>query len=242
MLLKLDDPRLLTDAINIISELVQEVRIKVNKYGLSITAIDPANVALVTFKIPESAFSDLSVGEEELGVNLSDLKAILGRASAGSKLIIQKEENKLKIDILGKAKRTFGLSLIKIDSEEKQAPSLEFNSKVEISSTSLAEAIEDAGIVADSCTIQTLENPAAFIIEAKGPLNSSRVDFSNDECKLSGKDNSKYSLEYLQKFMKAKKLTDKATLHFSTDYPCKLDFKSSQFELNFILAPRVEND
>jgi len=242
MLLKFEDPKLLTDAINIISELVQEVRIKVNKHGLSITAIDPANVALVMFKIPESAFSDFNVGDEDLGVNLLDLKSILGRASAGSKLIIQKEENKLKIEILGKVKRTFGLSLIKIDAEEKQSPSLEFSSKVEISSDALAESIDDASIVADSCTIQTLKDPATFIIEAKGPLNSSRVDFSGDECKISGKESAKYSLEYLQKFMKGKKLTDKVLLQFATDYPCKLDFKASNFELAFILAPRVEND
>jgi proliferating cell nuclear antigen PCNA len=242
MLLKFNDPKVFTDAINIISELVQEVRIKVNKHGLGITAIDPANVALVMFKIPESAFADFSVGEEELGVNLADLKSILGRISAGSKLVMQKEENKLRIEILGKSKRTFDLSLIKIDSEEKQAPVLDFKSKVEISSDLFSEAIEDASVVADSCNLITFNSPESFVIEAKGPLNSSRVDFSADECKVHGKESSKYSLEYLQKFMKAKKLIDKVVINFATDYPCKIDFKSNSFELAFILAPRVETD
>ena len=42
MLLKLDNPKILSDVITIISELVSEVRIRVNKEGFVIVAIDPA--------------------------------------------------------------------------------------------------------------------------------------------------------------------------------------------------------
>ena len=57
MLLKLDHPKLFSEIISIISELVLEVRLKVSKEGLRIIAIDPANVAMVGFKLPKSAFS-----------------------------------------------------------------------------------------------------------------------------------------------------------------------------------------
>ena len=58
MRLKLQSPKLLGDIISIINELVTEVKLKVTKEGLSVTAIDPANVAMVYFKMPSDLFSE----------------------------------------------------------------------------------------------------------------------------------------------------------------------------------------
>ena len=55
MLLKLEHPKLFSEIISIISDMVLEVRLKVNKEGMSILAIDPANVAMISFKLPASA-------------------------------------------------------------------------------------------------------------------------------------------------------------------------------------------
>ena len=240
MLLKLEDPKLLSDIVGIISELVREVRIKVNKEGLSIIAIDPANVALVSFKLPSSAFSSFEAQDEIIGVSLDSLKNVLRRSSAGSGLVLQTEDNLLKIEIHDKIKRTFHLALIDIEQEEKIMPSLDFNSKIEMSSIDLSQAIEDCSIVADSCSFSTNDNK--FIIHAKG-LHSTKSEFSGDEAKIQGdKAKAKYSLEYLQKFVKAHKLTDKAIINFSDDYPLKLEFKADNFELAFVLAPRVESE
>ncbi|MCP6727575.1 MAG: DNA polymerase sliding clamp, partial [Patescibacteria group bacterium] len=52
----------------------------------------------------------------------------------------------------------------------------------------------------------------------------------------------KYSLEYLQKFIKGAKLSEKTILQFAEDHPLRIDFKIEQIELSFILAPRVETE
>ncbi len=245
MLLKLNDPKLLSDIITIISDLVLEVKIKVNRQGLSIIAIDPANVALVSFKLPSEVFSQIEVEEEILGVSLESLKSVLRRCSPGSSLILQTEDNILKIQIQDKIKREFKLSLIDIEAEEKTMPNLEFTSKVEMSSIDLAESIEDCNIVADACSFIAQQNK--FTIEAKGSLNSAKADFSSDEVRIEVKPGEKdirgrYSLEYLQKFIKATRLTEKTIINFSSDYPLKLEFKTPRMELAFVLAPRVETE
>ena len=99
MLIKLDTPQILSRVIDIISELVLEVRIKVNEFGMSLVAMDPANVAMVEFKLPRSAFSQFEVGQETLGVNLDNLKRVLKRAGAGSSLILEKKDNLLNVQI-----------------------------------------------------------------------------------------------------------------------------------------------
>jgi len=238
MLLKLADPKLLADAVGIISELVTEVRIKVSKAGLSIIAVDPANVALISLKVPHSAFTQFESDDENLCVNLEDLKQVLKRAELGSNLIIEKNENKLKLSIENTVRRHFYLALINIEQEEKRIPELEFDSSVEISSELLKHAIEDAAIVSDACSFDLGKS---FVIEAKGALNSTRTEFSSDEAKLKGEAKSKYSLEYLQKFIKASRFSEKTTIQYKTDFPLRLDFRGN-VEMTFILAPRVEED
>jgi len=242
MLLKLERPKLFSDIIGIISELVLEVKIKVNKEGMSLVAIDPANVAMVIFKVPANAFAQLDVQDETIGINLESFKAILRRCSLTSSLILSTEENTLKIEIIDKIKREFTLTLLDLDSKDKPVPSLEFTTKVEMNSIEFAEAIEDCSIVSDSCGFEAEGDK--FEIFAKGPLNSAKLAYSSDEVKIESmeKAKSRYSLEYLQKMIKATKINEKVILNFAKDYPLKLEFKTPSVELAFILAPRIETE
>jgi len=240
MLVRREDPSSLSKIIEVISELVTEVRIKVSAFGMSITAIDPANVAMVRFRLPQSAFSQFETENETLGVNLNSMKKILRRCGNSTPLILEKKENFLNIQILGRIKRNFSLNLIEIESQEKEIPTLDYSAKIEISSLDLISGIEDCAVVSDSCSFKT--NRESFIVEARG-LNSARSEFSKDEAKIEAEEcKSKYSLEYLQKFMKGAKLCEKIILNFANDHPLKIDIKTEHMELNFLLAPRVETE
>ncbi len=240
MLVKLENPALFSKVIELISELVSEVRLKVNEFGMSIIAMDPANVAMVGCKFPKSAFSQFESGDEILGINLDDLKRILKRCGVKSSLILEKKDNLLNIQIQDRIKRNFSLSLIEIDSEDKEMPSLEFSSRVELNSIDLIASVEDCGVVADACSF--IIGDGKFIIEAKG-LNSARSEFSGDEAKIEAENcKSRYSLEYLSKFIKGAKLCEKTILNFANDHPLKMDLRTEGMELSFILAPRVETE
>ena len=236
----MEKPVVLSKAVDIISDLVTDVRIKFNEFGLSIVAIDPANVAMIGFRIPKSAFSQFEAGEEVIGINLDSLKRILKRCGAGSSLIMEKKENLLHIQIHDRIKRNFTLSLIDIEAEEKEIPELEYSSKVEISSVDLIDGVDDCAVIGDACSFVIEEGK--FVIEAKG-LNSARAEFSGDEAKIEAENcKSRYSLEYMQKFMKGAKLCDKTILQFANDHPLRIDFNGDHSNLVFILAPRVETD
>ena len=240
MRVKLENPILLTKAVELISELVTEVRIKVSEFGMSIIAMDPANVAMVGFKLPKTAFSEFETGSETLGINLDNLKKILRRVGVGSSLIIEKKDNLLSIQILDRIKRNFTLSLIDIESSDKEMPNLEFSSVVELSSVDLIASFEDCAVVSDACAF--IINNGKFIIEAKG-LDSAMSEFSGDEARIQAEPcKSRYSLEYLQKFIKGAKLCEKTILRFANDHPLKIDFNIEHMNLSFILAPRVETE
>lgn len=240
MIIRLEDPSLLSKAIDVISELVTEVKIKLNEFGMSITAIDPANVAMVRFKLPKSAFSQFDAGEEVLGINLDSLKKVLRRCGSSTPLILERKDNYLEIQIQGRIRRDFTMNLIEIEGQEKEMPTLEFSSKIEISSVDLTSSIEDCSVVSDACSF--IVQNGKFIVESKG-LNSARSEFSADEAKIQAEEcKSKYSLEYLQKFMKGAKISENVILNFANDHPLRIDIKTEHMELNFLLAPRVETE
>jgi len=243
MLIKLNSPKILSDAISVISELVTEVKLKVNKDGLSIVAVDPANVALVSFVLPATSFSDIKADDETIGVSLESFKSVLKRCGPGSSLIMQTDENGLKVEIHDKIKRNFNLALINVEGEDKKLPELDFTSVISMNSGDFVQSLEDCGVVGDSCNFEV--KGGKFAIEARG-LHSTKSEFSSDEVEMNGGEaKSKYSLSYLQKFAKACKLSDKCKICFSNDYPMKLEVTGegkNLFGMSFVLAPRVENE
>ena len=241
MKLKLDSPKIFFDIVSIISELVTEVRLKVDKEGMSLTAVDPANVAMTYFKIPSDLFSEFQVENPEvLGLNLTNLKSVLRRCKPGSALTLETSENSLKLGIIDRIKRDFILALIDIEGEEKELPEWEFDSIIKIDSQALTEVIEDCSVVSDACSL--IAEPDKFIIEASG-MHSSRAEFSTDEVEIhSGTSSSRYSLEYLTKFIKGAKISTHATINFSKDHPMRLNFQTGNVLLSFVLAPRIEQE
>jgi proliferating cell nuclear antigen len=63
----------LKDSITIISDLVSEARFKITKNGIELVAIDPANVAMVIFRLLASNFVEYSIEKElNIGLNLNN--------------------------------------------------------------------------------------------------------------------------------------------------------------------------
>lgn len=241
MLLKLENPKIFADLISIISELVTEVRLKVTKEGVQLTAIDPANVAMVYFRMPADLFVQFEIPKDEiLGVNLENLKAVLRRCKPGSALTLVKTDNQLQIGINDRVKRDFTLALLDVPAEEKEMPSWEFKSVVKMDAEAFSEVVEDCSIVADACTF--FAEPTKFIVEAHG-LNSARAEFTGDEVEIySDKSKARFSLEYLNKFVKGSKISSRVTLSFSDNHPMRIDFPTGNVMLSFVLAPRIEQE
>jgi len=242
MKLKLDHPKLFSDVISIISDMVMEVKIKVNKEGMSILAVDPANVAMIVFNLPAQAFSQFEVEDETIGINLESFKAVLRRCSANSALVLETEDNFLRIEIMDKIKREFTLTMLDLEGKDKPIPNLEFATKIEMNGMDFTDAVEDCLIVSDSCGFEA--NADKFTMFSKGPLNSANLTYSSDEVQIESPSESKsrYSLDYLQKMVKATKLTEKVGINFGPDYPLRLEFNAPLLTLAFILAPRIETE
>ena len=134
MKLTLAEPRLLIDSVSIISELVNDVRFKIDKNAIELISMDPANVALVMFKLLSSAFTEYQVDKPvEIAINLESFKGILKRVRPADVLSMEldSEKNRLRIKLKSDSTRTFNLALIDIEEKEQKIPELNFPVKIE---------------------------------------------------------------------------------------------------------------
>lgn len=248
MKLVLAEPKFFKESISIVSDLVTEAKFKFNKNGLELVAMDAANVAMVIFKMLSSCFTQYEVKEEEeLAINLNNLKQILRRAKGEDVLTLETtEDSRLKIILKSSTTRSFTISTLELESKEQKVPELSFPVNIEMDSATLSDSMEDVSVVAESVTL--LGEKSMLAIKAEGDLSKAFIEIKPDENTLikvdvDDKFKAKYSLEYLKKMVAGGKLADRVSLHFNTDYPLRIDYKLiDKLSLSFILAPRVDND
>ncbi|MFT4326780.1 MAG: proliferating cell nuclear antigen (pcna) [Candidatus Woesearchaeota archaeon] len=249
MKLVLPEPKYMKDSIAIMSELVSETRFKISSSGITAVAVDPANVAMIIFKLLSSCFSEFDIKEEvTLGLNLNNLKQILRRVESSDVMTLETDESvsKLKITVQGKTTRRFAIPILEMDEKDKKEPELEFPVEITMPASTLSSAIDDADVVADSVTFVADTNK--FRVVAEGDLNNVEVEIAaNEEVTINNTTDStikaKYSLEYLKKMILGSKISDVISIGYNKDYPIKLNFVAvDKMSMGFVLAPRVETD
>ncbi|MFP4119037.1 MAG: proliferating cell nuclear antigen (pcna) [Candidatus Woesearchaeota archaeon] len=246
MKLTLSEPKYFKDSLSIISEIVTEATFRVKRDMVELVAMDPANVALVVFRLVSSAFVTYEIdGTTDITVNLNNLKQVLRRVKGGDTLTLELEENKLKVVLQSTSQRTFYLPLIDADDEEQNVPDLSFSAEITTLASVFNDAIDDVDVVGESVTLGADKDN--FYVSSKGDLTKAAVEIPADQttgisCSEDGV-KAKYSIEYLKKMMQGGKLADNVTIKFAKDYPLRVEYVvKDKVELDFILAPRVDND
>lgn len=246
MKLTLSEPKYFKDSLSIISEIVTEATFRVKEDMVELVAMDPANVALVVFRLVSSAFVTYEIdGPTNITVNLNNLKQVLRRVKGGDTLTLELDENKLKVVLQSTSQRTFYLPLIDADEEEQNVPDLSFSAEITTLASVFNDAIDDVDVVGESVTLGADTNN--FYVSSKGDLTKAAVEIPGDKtttisCNEEGV-KAKYSIEYLKKMMQGGKLADTVAIKFAKDYPLRVEYiVKDKVELDFILAPRVDND
>ncbi|MFW5866078.1 MAG: proliferating cell nuclear antigen (pcna) [Nanoarchaeota archaeon] len=246
MKLTLSEPKYLKDSLSIISEIVTEATFRVKEDVMELVAMDPANVALVVFRLVSSAFVTYEIDSPtNLTINLNNFKQVLRRVKGGDTLTLEVEDNKLKVVLQSTSQRTFYLPLIDAEEEEQNIPDLSFSAEISTLSSVFNDAIDDVDVVGESVTLGA--DDKIFYVSSKGDLTKAAVEIPSDKatsisCSEEGV-KAKYSIEYLKKMMQGAKLSDTTYIKFAKDYPLRLEYiVKNKVELAFILAPRVDND
>lgn len=244
----LADVELFKKQIKVVKELVNEVRLKINKDDFGFIEMTPCNVALIDFKILSSSCMEYDVKADlEIGINILNLYSILKVINKNDIIVLSNDtqENKLIIEAKGKNTKKFSLPIIEIDESEAKSPELKFDTEIKTESNQLKEELKAIESIAESVTFNCYKRE--LVLSGDGELSRLDTTIRQDENTRIKQEKeiviSKYSIEFLKKILESSILTDDVTIEFSKDYPMRMTFKMvDKFILSFTLAPRIEED
>jgi proliferating cell nuclear antigen len=236
---------LLKDAIASLAVIVDEVRFKIKPEGISVKAVDPANVAMGIFELGSSAFDAYSADECEIGVDLNKIMDLLGIADKNDtvRMELEEENHKLLIDVGG---LSYTLSLLDPSTirAEPRVPQLELPAKVVLNGADLRRAVKAAEKISDHMLMGVSDD--TFYMEAKGDTDQVRLEMGRDQLidLKAGEACSLFSLDYLTDIVKPTNKVNEVTLSLGKDFPILIDFEiaNGAGRISYLLAPRIESD
>ncbi|SHH45372.1 DNA polymerase sliding clamp [Halobaculum gomorrense] len=237
----------LRDALDSVSVLVDECKIRLNEDELAIRAVDPANVGMVDLTLEAAAFESYEADGGVIGVNLNRLEDIAGMANSGDlvQLELDEETRKLHIQIDG---LSYTLALIDPDSirQEPDIPDLDLPAEIVVEGAQIGRGITAADMVSDHIRLRVDEAEEAFFIEAEGDTDD--VDLRLDREDLidlqAGPAESLFSLDYLKDMNKAIPKDAEVRVELGEEFPVKLhyEFGEGMGQVTYMLAPRIQSD
>ena len=239
------EPEVLITTVATAAEIIDEGIFNFGKNGISLIAADRAMVAVIDLLISKDAFEVYEVNEErEVGINMTNFLSLLKRARGSDKISLELIENRLILTIHNTTKRRFSVPLLQLSKEDiPPIEQLEFKASVTLKPEILEDAIKDAGVITDAVTFYATKD--YFKISAEGDVSQTELELrEGDEGLLDlhveEDSKAKYPLDYLEKIIKASKISDEVSLKFAQDYPARIDFKyEGKARISMILAPRV---
>ena len=237
----------LRDALDSVSVLVEECKIRLNEDGLAIRAVDPANVGMVDLSLEAAAFESYEADGGVIGVNLSRLEDIAGMANSGDliQLELNEETRKLHIPIDG---LSYTLALIDPDSirQEPDIPDLDLPAEIVVEGNQMDRGIKAADMVSDHIRLRVDEEEEAFYIEAEGDTDDVDLKLPREELiqLTAGPADSLFSLDYLKDMNKAIPSDAEVTVELGEEFPVKLhyEFGEGMGHVTYMLAPRIQSD
>lgn len=245
---ELSDTGLLKDSLQSVSNIITEGVFQVSEDGIELIAADPAMVAMVDFTMQTDAFDAYECEEpQKLGVNIEDLYSIVRRAGSDDRLVlgINEDESKLTLTMENNSTRNFSLALLNLDEEDiPSTDDLEFTVTASLKTGSLSNAIGDAAVVGDAVSISADTDELVLTAEGDASNAATHIAKGSDgmvDLEADGEIRSMFSLDYLNKMIKAGKLSDSVTVRLGDDFPMRMEFQvPDKVSLSFILAPRIE--
>ncbi len=235
----------LKDSIESISTLVDEARFRLAQNGISVRAVDPANVAMVSFDLAKDAFESFEATEGEIGIDLAKLNGIMEMADRNDNIELELDETAHKL-IVRMRGLSYTMSLLDPSSirKEPKVPALDLPARVVIRGEDLKRAVKAAEKVSDYMSMGVTGD--IFFMEAEGDTDNVRLEMTKDQLidLAPAESKSLFSLDYLSDIGKIAGKASEVTIDLGKDYPMKMKLKIAEGhgEVSYMLAPRVESE
>jgi proliferating cell nuclear antigen len=243
--IKIDDARYWKNCVDSIVSLIDEGSFNISKEGISLKAMDPSGISMISFFIPNKAFAKYEVDKPStVGLNLENFGKILASSRGDEQLIMKENANKFVVEFVGKnSRRRYKLPMIDVKKDAEKEPKVEFDSVVEVKSDSLKEILKDANLL--STHVGFKADKDSFVVVAKGDAGELEEEHMNNadiikKINTSKASSATFNLDYLERMISACPSNSVMMLSIKTEEPIKIDYKIGDATVSYFLAPYME--
>lgn len=227
-----------------IEKVIAEGVFVLDETGLKLRAIDPSKIMMVDLYYPKEAFSTYDIeGETTLAVNFEDIIKIFRRALKNDILELDFDESHIYITLQGKGIRSFKLPQIQLPYEKLPEPKVEFTVHAKMMGSIFSDIIKDIELTGSSVTFTARKDK--LYLSSLGDIEEAEVELSIEkqnliELDIESEDSTSYSVVYLSNMIKAAKVAESVTIHYSEDAPLKTDLEYiGGGRLTFYVSPLI---
>lgn len=238
----------LDDWLDTVAVIVDEAKLHVDPDGLQITAVDPANVAMVDTPLAVDAFDAYHFeGAGVLGMNISRFQDVIGLFDDDTLVHLRYDQETRKLVIEGEG-MSFTLALIDPDTirAEPEIPDLELPADVELEGRLLDQSVTAAEMVSDHVTFRADDDAETVVVEAEGDTDDVQHTLNAEDLEDAtfATVGSLFSLDYVVDMLKPIGTDDVVRLRLGDDMPFKIHFEAADGEadVTYMLAPRIQSD
>ncbi|OYR55222.1 hypothetical protein [Halorubrum halodurans] len=235
---------------------VDEAIFRLGYDGLSVAAVDPANVGMVNVEVEAGAFESVGDGMFPIGLNLQRLDDYIGGASGAESVTLtyRPETRSIEIEHTNVEVEMSGIDPQTIRGEP-DIPEIDHSVEFVTDASVFTDAIENAELVSDHVELESLVDEEALAVRGHGDTDDIQTVLGSEELPTATFDADAvgmYSLPYLvggstsgSKYAGILKPLGSGTelrVEFSEEMPVKLyyDFADGLGHVMMMLAPRIQ--
>ena len=243
-----DDAKRYKNATDAIVNLIDEGQLEVSKDGLFLRAMDPSQIAMISFAMPRTSFVeyDAPTPSVKVGLNFDNISKILSRTRGGEKLEISQAENKLQLKFIGaKRKRSFKVPVLDMPAGATKEPAVQHDAVIKVSSSHFKESLRDCALVGSHISLSASEE--GFSIEVHGDSSDLTEESEKQseeilEMKVSKPAKATFPLQYLDDIVRACPENSNIVIHLKSNAPLKVEYEVESAKVIYYLAPRIDSD
>ncbi|PVH93226.1 proliferating cell nuclear antigen [Periconia macrospinosa] len=254
---RLQQADVMKKVVDAIKDLVQDCNFDCNDSGIALQAMDNSHVALVSMMLRSESFSPFRCDRNiALGINLGSLTKVLRAAAKDDQLTIKAEDVPDVVNLVfesGEQDRIseYDIKLMDIDQEHLGIPETEYAATIQMPVAEFQRICRDLSALSESVTIECTKEGVKF--SSQGDIGSGSVQLratsniekaeNSVEIDLTEPVALTFSLKYLVNFCKASGLSDRVSLHLSSEVPLLVEYPmQNNSYLRFYLAPKIGDE
>ena len=225
---------------DLVGTIIDQVNVVPDEAGWCITAVDPAHVGMIRFRLNADAFTDYEVCDR-FAIDLTKMVTVLKDMGSDTEVKVSPETGRVTFKSDGTTRR---FNLLSIGDEIPAFPV----DRLPLDTFAVIDADELKARMKSLTTIREIvrfkaDEATGMVFSANSDMEDMTVEFPLDKCKsVSGQAEATYPSAYLQGMFAILPKGLALQISFASDLPVLLKFTADDYVAEILIAPQINEE